>query len=43
MRPPGQVHKLDEAGFSSFSEGIGSDFPGFASSIKAETDEKESK
>lgn len=40
MRTSGQVHRLDEAGFSSFSEGTGSDFPGFASSIKAETEWK---
>lgn len=37
MRTSGQVHRLDEAGFSSFSEGTVSDFPGFASSIKVET------
>ena len=36
--PPSQVHKMEEAGFSSFSEGTGSDFPRFASWIKAETE-----
>lgn len=35
MRTPGQVHRIGEAGFSSFSEGTGSDFPGLVSSIKA--------
>lgn len=27
MRTPSQVHRMEEAGFSSFSEGTGSDVP----------------